>query len=417
MSFFASLESCATCGKRVDPDALTIYGADNAWVLTGRCAQCRGPLVFKFQTHGNPIEGIHKFGQLGIGRSAIISPRRFIAEIERLSPGVERDPTRLSIGAWKQNRGVNDRVNVCLAELAKFFPPGADVIPSELLGPDDLADRAARPERYHRAWVTGLIERHQEVVAALSADLPRIQAIDTALARERPKGVDYLERAHLVAHEKWVQRGQKGRGRLVLVDALHEGMKIGRGVELAGTRWVNVNLTEAYLEDANLADAELDGARLDRAYLYGSVLHRARLTADSFDGADLKQVEFNDARIERTRFDRANLDHSIWSGAVVTGATFLACRFGNASLDGATFTRCELSGADLSAPEPSRPPATGARFDGCDLRNSNWQGRDLTGARFRGCKFAGARGQPAHIDNIVIEDSDTIEILALWGRS
>jgi uncharacterized protein YjbI with pentapeptide repeats len=414
MSFFASLHSCPACGTRVDPDVLTIYGADNAWALTGRCSQCRGPLIFKFQTDGNPIQGIREFGQLGVGHSAILSPKQFIVEIERLSPGIELDPTKLSIGPWKQNRDTNDRVNVCLAELAKFFPPGTDAIPTELLGPDDLADRAARPDRYHRPWVAGLIERHQQVVASLIADLPRIQAIDTARTAKRTKGIDYLEREHLVAHEKWVHRGKKGKGRLVLVDALHVGMKVGRGVELAGARLDNVNLTEAYLEDANLVDAELDNVRLDRAHLYGSMLHRARLTSGSFDGADLKQVEFNDARIVGSQFDRTTLDHSSWRGAMVTDASFTACTLGNASLDGATFTRCNFSGSDLSAPEPRRPPATRARFEACDLSNTNWQGRDLTGARFIKCKFAGAKGQPAHIDGMVIEDPDSLEIMALW---
>lgn len=415
MSFFASLASCPACGKRVDPDELTFYGSNDAWSLTGWCPQCRGPLTFRFLTNGNPLDGIQPPGELGVGHSTVIAPRLFIDEIDRLSLTIEHDPTRLPIAAWMQNRDANGRVRVCLAELAKFLPAGADTIPAARLGPEGVADQASRPERYQRTWIMGVLERHARVAASIVADLARIEVIETALARDRPAGIQYLERPHLVAHEAWVQRGKTGPGRLVLVDAEHERMKIGRGVELSGARLDRVNFTEAYLEDATLADAELDSVRLDRGYLYGSLLHRARLIDGSLDGADLKLVQFNDARIEGTRFDRSNLDRSIWAGAIVTAASFTAARFGNANLDGATFTRCDLSGADLSGPEPQRPPPTRARFEDCDLRNTRWQGRDLAGASFIRCKLAGAQGVPASVAGVVIEDPDSTDILTRWG--
>jgi hypothetical protein len=199
--FFASLEACASCGARINPDGLTFYGSGDAWSLTGWCPHCRGPLTFRFLTHGDPLEGICPVGELGTGPSLVIAPSRFIAEIERLSPTVTLDPSSLPIDAWKLNRDTNRRVLVCLAELAKFIPAGAEEIPLERLGPADVADRAARPERYQRTWVERLIGRHRTLVAAIRADLPRIEAIETELARGRPQGIRDLDRDPRIAHE------------------------------------------------------------------------------------------------------------------------------------------------------------------------------------------------------------------------
>lgn len=185
MSFFASLERCPSCQQRVNPDDLTIYGDGDAWSLTGPCRHCKGPLAFKFQTHGNPIEGMRQFGELGTGHSSIIAPKKFIDEIERLSPRVDVDPRRLSPGAWKVNRDTNKRVRVCLAELWKFIPAGADSIPAELLPLEDRSDLEARPDRYGRAWIEALIERHKGVSDINIADLPRIEAAEEELRLQR----------------------------------------------------------------------------------------------------------------------------------------------------------------------------------------------------------------------------------------
>lgn len=417
MTFFASLQRCPGCGERVDELKLELIGSGDAWGFYGPCGHCKKRLAFPFRTFGNPIEGERAYGELGRGHSGIIPPRHFIEEIERLSPGIEVVPSRLPLDAWKKNRDTNDRVNVCLKELAKFIPAGADAIPDELLGPEDLKHRAERPERYLRTWVEALSKHHRQVVEANVADLPRIEALESQASSRRPKGVDFLEREHLVAHEKWVQRGKKGRGRLVLVDALHEGMKLGRGVMLSGARLDRVTFSEAYLEDADLSDADLEGVNFDDARLYGSVLNRARLKSGTFIAADLKQVELEGAAIDGTRFDRALLDHSVWDRARVEAASFKACWFGNASLDGGTFTRCDFSAADFSAPDLRRPPTTRARFEDCDFRGTRWQGRDLSGAHFIRCTFAGATGTPSSVEHLVVEGPDAAEILTMWGVS
>lgn len=413
MSFYASLEACAACGTRVAPEKLGFYGSNDAWSLTGWCPHCRGPLTFTFLSNGNPIEGICPVGELGVGRSLIIAPSKLMDEVEHLSPTIQLDPTQLPIGPWKLNRDTNHRVLICLAELAKFFPEGADELPTEFLGATDLTDRAARPARYRRGWVEWLTDHHRRIVATITADFPRIQAIDTELARQRPKGIRYLERDALVAHDAWVRRGKTGAGRLVLVGAEHERMRIGRGVELAGVRMLDVNLTGVYLEDASLVDAELDNVRLEGGSLYGSRLHRAQLNGGSLEAADLKQAEFTDARIDGTRFDRSLLDHTSWRGAQTKNARFHACHFGNANLDGGTFTDCDFSGADFTAPEPQRPPTTRAHFDGCDLRNTRWHGRDLRGASFFGCQLAGAEGLPPQTDSWVTMGPSTTELARL----
>jgi uncharacterized protein YjbI with pentapeptide repeats len=419
MSFYASLQSCPQCGMRVDPEPLRIYGSGTAWSLAGKCTSCQHNLAYTFITiDEDPIQAPADFHELGSGHSEIIAPRLFIAEIARIEPTLVTDPTHLGLEDWRRHRDGSNRIDVCLNELAKFFPAGAAAIPEELLSAEDRADREANPERYTRAWLDRASEYRQRVSAGIIADLPRYDRLDEAArVKRRRKGIDWIEREALQAHERWVERGKKGKGRLVVVGAHHEEMKIGRGVELTGARFSDTELPDVYLVDARLHDAELVETRLVRGKLYGAELVGASLKGGSLASADLETADLTRTTIEGTDFSGAELHLSAWDGADVSNASFARAEFGDAKLDGAVFRGCDFRDAVFSADDPDDPPTTRARFERCDLRDSRWHARDLRGAVFIDCKLAGITGTPASIESVTIENADLTEseIREAWG--
>ena len=378
MDYFVSLEVCPKCRQPIDPASLEIYGGGDAWTLSGPCKHCDETLGFPFKTRGNPIEGPHAYGSLGNGTSEIIPPRAFAAEIERLLPLTRFEPSTLGLDEWRANNDIITRVELSVTELAKFLPDGAYAIPGA--------------EGYTSAWISSVRDRYRTLTEAVVADKPRINKLAAEADVKRPKGIDWIEREPLQAHEQWVERGKKGKGRLVLVDAKHEGMNIGRGVELSGAQFFDVDLPDVYLVDVKLIGAELTNARFVRGRLYGAELNGAKIKGGSFKGADLKTAELVGTTLEGTDCSETELDHSEWKGATAVGVRFERAVFGEANLDKATFRGCDFRNADFSAEDPA---STKARFENCDLRDSKWDGRDLSGAVFSGCKLAGISGKPA----------------------
>jgi uncharacterized protein YjbI with pentapeptide repeats len=417
MRFYISLESCPHCGKRVDPEPLMIYGDTTSWALSGDCRWCGRPIGFSFLTTGDPLEVQHRYNELGPGHSELLSPRRFMEEIETLRPKLQPEPSRLGVSDWIKNRMLSTRFDICINELAKFLPSNESSIPDSVLRDDDRAYRKDHPERYTRSWIDEVAAYQKVVQDAIIADIPRIDALETEADKHRPKGIEWLERDAMQAHEAWVERGKKGKGRLVLVGAEHEDMNVGRGVELSGSRFFDVAMPNVMLEDAKFHAAELTDARFERGRFYGAEFKRAKIKGGSFKRAILETAELQQATIDGTDFSEAELHFSEWKGANVSNATFDRATFGDANLDEAVFRNCSFRSADFGADDPDQPPSTKARFDGCDLTDTNWEARDVSGAVFVNCKLAGAHGKPLNADKASIEDADiaTTDVLKAWG--
>lgn len=389
MNFFVSLQPCPHCGNRVDPEPLKIYGDTTSWALTGDCASCHQPVAFTFRTFGDPIQTEKKWFQLGPGRSEIITPAMFVAEIERILPTITADVTTLAPKAWTINRDTNRRLTICVTELSRFLEPDGPGVP-------DVT----------RAWIEEKDAFQKSVWKAVEADVARIAKLEEAEDARRPKGINYLEREHLQAHEAWVERGKKGKGKLVLVGAEHEDMKVGRGVELSGATFFEVSMPGVYLDDAKLVGAELTDAAFERGQFYGAELRGAKITRGSFRSSNLETAGFQGASIDGTDFTETELHLTEWTKALVTNATFERASFGDANLDGATFKSCNFKGADMSADEEDSRPTTKAVFEDCDFRDSTWTGRDLSGATFIRCKLAGMSGAAAALEGVAVKDAD-----------
>jgi len=391
MNFYATLHTCPQCATQVDPAWLKLYGDGTAWSLAGKCGRCQNNLAYTFlSVDEDPINAPRELRELGRGHSELIPPRTFAAEVARLQPTLVTDPTQFGLKDWRQHRDRSGRFQTCVAELRKFFADGANGIADSLLATEDIADRDSNPERYTRAWVEHAAAHAKAVSAGIVSDLPRIDKLEKTAAAKRPKGIDFIEREPLEAHERWVERGKKGKGQLVVVDARHEGMNIGRGVELSGARFYETELPDVYLMDAKLHGAELVDTSLVRGKLYGAELVGATVTGGSFAAADLETADLSRATIEGTDFTGAELHETTWNGATVTRANFTRAEFGDANLDGATFRDCDFKTAVLAAddPEGDHRPSTKARFERCDFTGATWNGRDFTGAVFVDCKGA-----------------------------
>jgi hypothetical protein len=167
MQFAASLEPCPQCGTRIGAQDLSLAGQADAWALTGNCPTCGLPRAFKFRSYGDPLDGAAPRDELGgPAPSEIIAPAGWIAEIERLRPLVHADPTQLDVDAWTASRDANRRTLVCVNELRKFVPAGAERIP----------DVGAGDVRYTAAWMAAVREACLQTRARYIADLPRIEA-------------------------------------------------------------------------------------------------------------------------------------------------------------------------------------------------------------------------------------------------
>jgi uncharacterized protein YjbI with pentapeptide repeats len=405
MDFAASLEPCPRCGSRSKVE-LDLIGSGDRWTLSGTCPRCATPRAFTFRTFGDPLKGAYQRRHLGDERpSQIIRPGKFIAEVDRLIPHVRTTPEELPPIDWRASTAANERLITCLLELAKFVPPGAEAIPDEVLDAAERADRAARPERYTRAWIDAELARSLALSDRYTADAPRIWKLEERGETGLPAQGE-IDRDSLRAHERWLAAGRSGNGRLVVAGLDASGMRLA-GVEMTAARLERVDLSKSELEAAHLVEAELRDVQLDGARMSSVQLQRATIVGGSFVGADLALAVLEGARIEEARFDRADVDRSVWKGARAEATSFDAVVFGNAILDGVRFSGCTFRGADFAPLDELFPATTrGAVFEDCDLRNTRWDDRDLTGVRFVRCKLDGIQGRPKSVADIEVVEPD-----------
>jgi hypothetical protein len=111
MELSASLSPCPTCQTR-GLDATTLTGSGQAWTLSGTCPGCGTQRSFPFATEGDPNSVRHGASELSSRASFLITADDFRAELDRLLPTLQRDPT------------ARQRALVCINELIKLADPG-----------------------------------------------------------------------------------------------------------------------------------------------------------------------------------------------------------------------------------------------------------------------------------------------------
>jgi uncharacterized protein YjbI with pentapeptide repeats len=152
------------------------------------------------------------------------------------------------------------------------------------------------------------------------------------------------------------------------------------------------------LRDRDLRFAKLDRSDLHQADLTGSDLRGASLVGTDLRGAWLQCADIthfvltedregaNCVVARRARFTRARLD-----GARFNGADLRGTQFGEARLEGAELAYAAMPGANFASARLEKADLTGGiRAEGANFLMANLQGADLTGARLTGADLSNA---------------------------
>ena len=361
MRFALSLLPCAGCGTRGEAD-LEFVGDRNRPVLSFTCPGCGTLRRYGFRFWGKPHPLDVTPGPMQLGGddpSVLIPPEHFAAEVDRLAPTVVWEPEPLDPSSWRASYATVVRILTCLNELAKF---------------PDSEQWAAPRQRYE-----GLLARYR-------ADAPRIWAIEAVTDPPPPPPIGDLTPNTIALHEQWLRRGRTGEGRL---DIAHVNRYIHRmsAAWLDGCRMESVTIERVDVSYTSFDGAELVDLRAARANLRSCSFIAANLTGCDFRGADLALAKLDRAIVHGGIWDGARLDRALLTEAQLTGVSLREVDIGNSRLDRATLFDCDLRGADLSLHTPGMLGTNaGTHFERCDLRGTQWTGRDLTGATFTDCR-------------------------------
>jgi len=204
-------------------------------------------------------------------------------------------------------------------------------------------------------------------------------------------------------HDLWLD--DKGGKRLHVIGIDATGAKLS-ALDLTAAIFEDVTLDRAdvsftRLHAAKLTNVRARGAGFASAMIAGTTLSRCDLSAAGMSIANL-----GDATIEDCDFSGADLERTTWYRSKVTRCTFAGAVMTDIGIDKAVFTDCDFRGADLGIVKQGLlGTSMDATFVRCDLRDTNWYGRDLFRVRLVDCKLAGIRGKP-HLEQTVIERPD-----------
>jgi uncharacterized protein YjbI with pentapeptide repeats len=139
---------------------------------------------------------------------------------------------------------------------------------------------------------------------------------------------------------------------------------IATGLQIAESRVVDTELSEASMERAVVRDVGWAGGSLANARLGDARITRSRVEGVRATGLDLT---------------RCSLDSVVFVDCRLDLALFRA-----SSMDRVRFEGCRLEDADFFEASFSS-----VVFEGCDLRAVNWAGASFSNSELRGCEVTG----------------------------
>lgn len=114
MEIAMRLVPCERCASR-EVAKPAVRGSGTAWTLDAVCAKCGDERTMAFTTKGDPRSVAHAADELGPGPSLWIRKETFDAELARLLPQVDRDPSAAH------------QALLCVNELIKLVRPGKEL--------------------------------------------------------------------------------------------------------------------------------------------------------------------------------------------------------------------------------------------------------------------------------------------------
>lgn len=376
LRFAHTLIPCPRCRWWEVEDRWLNRSEPGVWCSQGPCALCGLDRVLTLRIAHEDMDA--PICELATREpSTLISFAQFLAELARLRPMLVLDPTSIAFATdWRSASVLLRRALTCVNEALKFPAPPAS------LADDQQQLRAAK--------------------AAYTADAPRIWPQETYPPPARGK----LDRETTRAHDTWLRAGRQGPGRMELSFYKPLFASVGNenltGALLESVCFTGVQMTYADFDDASIVRSSFDAALLGSAHF-----ERAQLSASSFVRSSLSTVPLTAARIETCDFSFAEAERSSWRGADVRSSHFYNTGLRDTVLDDAKFIACNFRRAGLGTGKyANRATTRGARFEYCDLRDTDWTGRDLAGATLVGCVLGGSSGAPRAAEGLRLEDCD-----------
>jgi uncharacterized protein YjbI with pentapeptide repeats len=168
---------------------------------------------------------------------------------------------------------------------------------------------------------------------------------------------------------------------------------------IAGLDLDDLPLTEMQFRGATVTQTTARRAKLESCDASGAVITRS-----CFDKASMRLCTFNDTEIQGCAFQNANVEGSQWRGTRISNVVAQGALLFHSDIRSAHFVDCDFRDADFQGFADSG--TGGAVFTRCDLRRTNWHGRDLSDVSFVRCKLYGAFGNVYGLDAARLEAPD-----------
>lgn len=185
----------------------------------------------------------------------------------------------------------------------------------------------------------------------------------------------------------------------------HEAFTAGRpGGRRALTRFIVARGVQAHKRQ--MQDIDFTGADLTGASFIASDMSRAALYCADLSKADLRAAKLIRADLRGARFNGARMSGAVLDGADLRAAILCAVDdlrglrrmgAGGTSLAGAS-----LNGADMDEAVAYQVDFTNCSMRGITLRNCNLKGANFAGANLDGADFAGARIDGANFNDTIL---------------
>jgi uncharacterized protein YjbI with pentapeptide repeats len=209
-------------------------------------------------------------------------------------------------------------------------------------------------------------------------------------------------------HHQWLNAGRTGEGRIDVADLDMTNIDEG-GARIPAARLTRCRLDGAKITLSTLDEWELIDCTGPRFNLVGSNLRRAVIRGGSFPNAEWRLVRFDGARIEGTDLREANFGRTTFDDGVLEDVSFAGAYLHDTTMEHTVLRRCNLQGADLRRTQNAlsrHGTARGARFERCDLRGVDFDGRRLGDTVFNRCAFHGIKGKPELQGPVTILEPD-----------
>lgn len=437
--FFLELERCPRCGEREIGEPNTgggLYGDDKkrggeAFLTCPRCGHQRAVFYYKLPEYDDPFRPGHVGGPTP---SQIILPHQFAKELAWCLRDIERELPKYQLMSKEQRRPNSALWYIGLKsvnELNKFIPEAAAEVPAEAFTTGEgRAYHAAHREEFTRTY----LDASGTMLAAIRAEILRVsdaqEAARIAAGIERapqPLPLPPFSLAALKFHEKWVAEGDvEGAQRMTGKGIDLRGRNLD-GRDLSGSEFENINFDRANLARSKWRGAHLVGGSAFQTSFVDARITGATLERCMFSSATMTDVHLFDSAFLECSIIETDLSRSLWFRTAIGRGKVLRSSLVDASFDYATIADCDFSGSDFSVTRAGPiGTAVEARFVRCDLRNTNWAGRDLFRVTFIDCKLAGAHGTPELAETLIERpdlspkgDGSQIgtraDVLRLWG--